>query len=194
VEILDYIERSAWVSSPWGNGQGTRHEIARWPGGSGDYAARVSVAEIDRSGPFTPMPGYQRWLAAIPSLHRDLTLTIDGATVRLEQGGAVGFDGDAAVTAAVTEPVSVWNLIVRRDVPWSARIAAHAQPLWVRPGLVVIHAPWFHAPLTLGDRPEIVRGGATLIASVDHPTRLSVPGGNLIVVELDARLRPAATK
>ncbi len=48
----------------WRNGGGITHEIATWPT-DGDWRWRVSVARIDRDGPFSAFEGVQRWFAVL---------------------------------------------------------------------------------------------------------------------------------
>lgn len=48
----------------WSNGGGITCEIAAWPR-QGDWQWRVSVARIDRDGPFSDFPGVQRWFAVL---------------------------------------------------------------------------------------------------------------------------------
>lgn len=51
---------------PWRNGGGVTRELLAWPLGSGaDWQLRVSVAEIERDGPFSPFPGVQRCFAVL---------------------------------------------------------------------------------------------------------------------------------
>lgn len=49
---------------PWRNGGGITHEMATWPT-EGDWRWRVSVARIDRDGPFSAFEGVQRWFAVL---------------------------------------------------------------------------------------------------------------------------------
>ena len=55
----------------WRNGGGITHELATWPTPS-DWRWRVSVARIDRDGPFSAFDSVQRWFAV---------LTGDGVTL-----------------------------------------------------------------------------------------------------------------
>jgi environmental stress-induced protein Ves len=62
-------------AQPWKNGGGITREIAAIPHGTSmaDFTWRVSVAEIARSGPFSPFPGIDRQI-----------LLLTGAGVRLQ--------------------------------------------------------------------------------------------------------------
>jgi environmental stress-induced protein Ves len=61
-------------STPWRNGGGVTRELVAWPNAS-DWIWRMSVAEVDSSGPFSRFEGVQRWFAVL-----------SGAGVRLSIG------------------------------------------------------------------------------------------------------------
>lgn len=48
----------------WRNGGGRTRELLAWPRAD-DWALRVSVAEIERDGPFSAFAGIERWFAVI---------------------------------------------------------------------------------------------------------------------------------
>jgi environmental stress-induced protein Ves len=76
----DRVEPQAWR-----NGGGHTRELLAWPGRE-DWQLRISVADIDRDGPFSPYPGVDRWFAVV-----------EGAGVRLQlPGGAKSIDTDSA--------------------------------------------------------------------------------------------------
>jgi environmental stress-induced protein Ves len=76
----DQVEPQAWR-----NGGGHTRELLAWPGRE-DWRLRISVADIDRDGPFSPYPGIDRWFAVV-----------EGAGVRLQlPGGARSIDTDSA--------------------------------------------------------------------------------------------------
>ena len=54
----------AWRVQPWKNGGGVTREIIRWPE-TGNYDVRVSLAEVERDGPFSTFPGYIRWTVLV---------------------------------------------------------------------------------------------------------------------------------
>lgn len=49
---------------PWKNQGGTTRELLAWPHAH-DWALRVSVARVEKDGPFSAYPGVHRWLAVI---------------------------------------------------------------------------------------------------------------------------------
>jgi uncharacterized protein len=55
------VELASVPPQPWRNGGGTTRELLAWPAGApGGWLVRVSIADIDRDGPFSAFPGVQR--------------------------------------------------------------------------------------------------------------------------------------
>ena len=97
---------------PWRNGGGVTQELLAWPSAA-DWLVRVSVARIDRNGPFSAFDGVQRWFAVL-----------SGAGVRLQWAGltriltaaspALHFDGaDAPDCHLLDGPTQDLNLMLR---------------------------------------------------------------------------------
>lgn len=93
----------------WTHGGGTTRELLAWPHAR-DWSLRVSVAEVERDGPFSVLPGVHRWLAVIA-----------GAGLRLfdwpQRLGdqPLSFDGGLAPEARLIRgPTQVFNLMERR--------------------------------------------------------------------------------
>ena len=83
---------------PWKNGGGVTRELLRVAcaeGDAADWGLRISVADIDADGPFSPFPGVTRWFAVIAGA--GVRLSWPGrAPVELRRGApALCFDGDA---------------------------------------------------------------------------------------------------
>jgi len=94
---LRLIEVDRLPASPWRNGGGQTRELLRHPPGAGEHAWhwRLSVADIQADGPFSPYPGVQRWFAVVEGA--GVTLAWPHQTLRLMPGdGAIRFDGAAA--------------------------------------------------------------------------------------------------
>lgn len=50
----------------WKNGGGQTYELLKWPPHSlDDWAVRISVATIDKDGPFSTFPSVDRWFAVL---------------------------------------------------------------------------------------------------------------------------------
>jgi len=92
---------------PWANGGGTTRELLR----AGDGSWRVSLADIERDGPFSSFPGRRRLLTLVDGTV--LALVVDGAEQVVEPRRPFAFDGDANVSASIPEgPVRALNVIV----------------------------------------------------------------------------------
>ena len=81
-------------AQPWRNGGGQTRELLAWPGAT-DWQLRVSVADIDRDGPFSAFPGVQRWFAVLEGAGVVLGLPAGEAQLTLASPPC-GFDGEAA--------------------------------------------------------------------------------------------------
>ncbi len=85
----------------WRNGGGVTRELLAWPAPH-DWQVRVSVADVDREGPFSAYPGVDRWLGVIDGA--GIELVIDGVPSRVERRGApLRFRGEAAVHCRLIE-------------------------------------------------------------------------------------------
>ncbi len=61
------VDLATIAPQPWRNGGGLTRELLQWPLGSAADAwqLRVSVADIERSGPFSAFPDIERWFAVL---------------------------------------------------------------------------------------------------------------------------------
>lgn len=112
------FDTAALAATPWKNGGGTTREIAAWPEGAGidGFEWRVSIATIDRSGPFSAFQGIDR-----------VIMLLDGAGVRLRSGDGridhrldrlhapFAFSGDVALDCEMLGgPSTDFNVMARR--------------------------------------------------------------------------------
>lgn len=96
---------------PWANGGGVTLEMLR----ADDGAWRVSLADIDRDGPFSSFPGRRRLLTVVDGTV--LRLVVDGVEQVVEPRRPFAFDGGAEVVASLPEgPVRVLNVIADRAI------------------------------------------------------------------------------
>jgi hypothetical protein len=104
--VADVVRTTEVASQPWANGGGTTRELLR----ADDGAWRVSLADVDRDGPFSSFPGRQRLLTVVDG--PVLALVVDGVDQVVEPRRPFAFDGGAEVGASVPEgPVRVLNVI-----------------------------------------------------------------------------------
>ena len=97
----------------WRNGGGCTRELLAWPQAA-DWRLRVSVADIERDGPFSPFPDTERWFAVVDGVGVELMLP-DGS-VSVGRGDApLQFDGEAAPSCRLLHgPTRDLNLMHRR--------------------------------------------------------------------------------
>lgn len=102
---------------PWKNGAGVTRTLAvdtqpvpRW---------RVSIADIDRDGPYSRFPGHDRVSVVLSG--QGVTLQGDGKEIRLLPGVPTAFAGDVAFQSRLQDgPVRVLNLFVLRGAAQAA--------------------------------------------------------------------------
>ncbi|MGX1974313.1 HutD/Ves family protein [Streptomyces kronopolitis] len=180
MRILRARERAA---APWSNGGGVTREIAAHPPGAGwdGFAWRVSLADVTRDGPYSPLPGVRRILTVVDGA--GLELTVDGA-VRLLPGGhrPFAFPGGAATGSRLLDgPVINLNVMLREGRAdatveivrgtWAPGSAPSASPL---PPSSSSPSPSPSLSPSPGGGPGSV--GGLLVVALEGGTRLTVPG------------------
>jgi environmental stress-induced protein Ves len=109
--------------APWRNGGGVTRELAAWPA-QGEWAWRMSVAEVAQSGPFSRFDGITRWFAVLQGagvvLHVRTPSDSDAAGAgehRLSSGDTpLCFDGSAPTDCQLIDgPTQDFNLMVRNS-------------------------------------------------------------------------------
>ncbi len=169
VRILRAADREAVA---WKNGGGVTREIAAWPEGAGmgDFAWRVSLAEVAADGPFSAFPGVDRTLTLAEGAGMDLTVA--GAHRRVaERYAPQHFPGDAPTHCRLLDgPVVNFNVMYRRGL-------APADTAVVRGTLAVVSAP----------------GDVLLIVALHGPAELDADGGATVALgRYDAVLLPGS--
>jgi uncharacterized protein len=111
---MKIIPASSFKRSPWKNGGGITHEIARDRQGN-EFGWRLSIAAVSSDGPFSLFPGYQRCLTVIAGHGMELT----GPEMNVNAGlfAPVWFSGDVAFTCKLIEgPCLDFNVIFNPDI------------------------------------------------------------------------------
>lgn len=94
---------------PWKNGGGVTRTLAADP----DGRWRVSIADIERDGPYSRFPGYDRVSVVLSG--EGVTLQGEGVLVALRPREPAQFGGDDVLQSTlIGGPVRVLNLFVRR--------------------------------------------------------------------------------
>ncbi|NBE54080.1 HutD/Ves family protein [Streptomyces boluensis] len=108
------IRTAELAPQPWANGRGRTREVYRQlaAGSTESTLWRLSLADIEATGPFSSLPGMDRYLLSAAPVR--LRLSIDGTEHELRHTQVVSFAGDARVsTVAVEGCAQALNLMVR---------------------------------------------------------------------------------
>ncbi|MFF0990798.1 HutD/Ves family protein [Kocuria nitroreducens] len=99
---------------PWRNGGGITREIAGSGSRTGNFAWRLSLADVEQPGPFSRFPGTDRILTVTEG--EGMLLTMDGHEHAVQRGRPFHFSGDVAATATLPAgAIRALNVIARRD-------------------------------------------------------------------------------
>jgi uncharacterized protein len=168
------IVLAATPPQPWRNGGGVTRELLAWPAG-GQWQVRVSVAEIETDGPFSPFPGVERWFAVLEG--GGVLLTIAGAEHRCRAGDPpLSFSGESAVDCRLLRgPSRDLNLMLRGVRGAMQRVVAGEawSPPGGRCGLYALVAGRCRADATTTDVPA-----GSLAWFEPAPSRLSFQPGS----------------
>ncbi|MGA3158091.1 MAG: HutD family protein [Steroidobacteraceae bacterium] len=98
---------------PWRNGGGQTRELMLWPSDPEAWRVRVSLARIDRSGPFSAFPGVERWFTVIEGA--GVILSIDSQVLKLDGSSAPFFfdGGNPPNCSLIDGPTDDLNLMCR---------------------------------------------------------------------------------
>ena len=132
--MLHRFDLAELPATPWKNGGGSTREIACCPPGAGlhSFDWRVSIATIDRSGPFSVFAGADRCIVLLAG---------DGVALHAPQAGwqhrldsplqPFAFSGDDAVDCTLLGGTSTdFNVMTRRGTLCADVQALHA-PAWL---------------------------------------------------------------
>jgi environmental stress-induced protein Ves len=107
--VFQILTSDQFVTTPWKNGGGVTHEIARQDAAE-TWAWRVSIAEVAAEGPFSRFDGMMRILTVIEGNGIDLHMPDGVLKARLMQ--PLRFSGEVPVEAKLTDgPVRDLNVI-----------------------------------------------------------------------------------
>ncbi len=93
---MQIIRQSEFKSTPWKNGGGITREALRVPASGDFFRWRVSVAHIDRSGPFSDFAAYNRIMVLLRGGGVALRFSNGEQSVLREVGDVAQFDGALA--------------------------------------------------------------------------------------------------
>ena len=177
----------------WKNGLGWTREVLRWPAESEQWDWRVSIAEVDKGGPFSSFPGVDRELVLLSGEGMRLDFA-DGESVELRPPhDRCRFAGERELAAELFDgPTQDFNLMWRRE-----RVSATLlhRPLvgpmlfFAEPGVRWL-AYLISGRATVKDQllPLVLeQGDSVLLEPADHQRIVLEGGGELLLVRISAR-------
>lgn len=113
---IQLIPANEYQRTRWKNGLGWTREIVRHPGQGDQWDWRLSIAEVDKDGPFSAFENIDRELVLL-SGEGMLLKFADGETVSLHPPhGSLRFAGERELTAElVSGPTQDFNVMWQRD-------------------------------------------------------------------------------
>jgi environmental stress-induced protein Ves len=113
---LRHLRPDAYRVMPWKNGLGVTTEIAVHPPGAGldAFTWRLSIADLQASGPFSTFAGYDRILVQIEGAPMILSHAGRGER-RLSLLSPYRFAGELDTFGALETPARDFNVMVRRE-------------------------------------------------------------------------------
>ena len=165
------------VRMAWANGGGTTYQVLVSPEGAGpdEFDWRISLADVESSGPFSCFPGIERILVLLEG--EGMELVVDGRVVPLARHDPLRFDGGADTSCTLAAgPTKDLNVMTRQgrcraDVDVVSVDGEHA----LAPGdgttvLVLVldgqvradEVRLWSRDLAVVDRPVVLRGTAVL--------------------------------
>jgi environmental stress-induced protein Ves len=159
---LQVIRRSSFIAAPWKNGGGITHEALREPAGADEFRWRVSLANIDVSGPFSDFAAYNRKMVLLKGAGLELR-GADGMKKTLRQiGDLAEFDGAVATHCELLNgPCVDLNLMVAKSDSVAVRVERFIES-------VAISVP---------------RNETKLIFPIDRRIKLAVNNGRTVTLE-----------
>jgi uncharacterized protein len=114
---MQIIRKSCFTAVPWKNGGGITHEAIRVPATGSAFRWRVSVAQIDVSGPFSNFAGYHRRMVLLLGSGVRLTFGESGHRDLRAVGDLAEFDGAVDTRCELLDgPCTDLNLMVSDSV------------------------------------------------------------------------------
>jgi len=159
---LQVIRKASFTATPWKNGGGITHEAIRVPAGGDAFRWRLSVADIDASGPFSEFAEYNRKMVLLRGAGIELRFA-DGTHKSLRKvGELVEFDGAlAAHCELLNGPCVDLNLMVSKVDSVAVRVERFIEFLAV----------------------SALRNETTLVFAIDRRFKLEITAGKTVTLE-----------
>jgi hypothetical protein len=120
---ITILPRAAFVPQPWKNGGGMTFEAMRLPPKGDPFLWRLSLAQIDSSGPFSDFTGYDRKMVLLQGRGIALEFGNGGHRALQAVGDWLQFDGGIPVHCELIDgPCMDLNLMVSKSMQSAARL------------------------------------------------------------------------
>jgi environmental stress-induced protein Ves len=120
---LKVIRKDSFATTAWKNGGGVTREAIRVPEAGDPFSWRVSVAQIEKSGPFSDFAGYQRRMLLLQGHGVALTFGDGGRSELREVGDWMEFDGGISTHCDLIDgPCVDLNLMTAKSLRTEARL------------------------------------------------------------------------
>jgi len=166
------VSLEAQPGQSWRNGGGTTRELLAWPQPA-EWSIRISVADIQASGPFSRFEGIERWFAALDG--DGVVLRSAFATHRLTpESEPFRFDGELPIECTLAHgPTRDFNLMalpgrarmqrvrgaagVRGPAGALLALYTHATGAHLRSGDEAVTLPPYHLAWTIAVDTQVVQ-------------------------------------
>lgn len=112
---MRHIRRADYKVMPWKNGGGSTAEIVVY-GDKDGFDARLSVAQISASGPFSLFPGVDRILIQLSGKPVVLHHPGESGSITLRLYAPYYFPGEIQTESCIEGSATDFNVMVKRDV------------------------------------------------------------------------------
>lgn len=174
---------------PWKNGLGFTTELLRQPATGEVFDWRLSIARVDRDGPFSNFAGYQRTLVllagnGITLLHRGEEQQTLGQPL-----ARASFAGEGPTSASLHRgPIEDFNIITREGICWSqTRCDADSRGMEIdsQATCLLVYASGDDLAISIDGAPALLLPGGYLLAvSPLRPLHCAIDGKGYIAVEI----------
>ncbi|HEX6795924.1 MAG TPA: HutD family protein [Casimicrobiaceae bacterium] len=141
---ITHLTNADYVRQAWRNGGGTTTELAR-NGATDRWLWRLSVADVDRSGPFSDFTGYRRFIMLLEGSGMALSFDCVPPVVLDRRYRPFSFDGGMRTQCTLLDgPIRDMNLIVddgQVEASLDVRLLEREAPWPIEPSeYVLLHA------------------------------------------------------
>ena len=189
------LHPSDYQAMPWKNGGGVTTEIWKALSPSGEMLWRLSIADVERDGPFSAFPGIDRSIMVIEG--EGMELAVAGQeTRRLDQlFEPFAFSGDPKTDCRLIKgPIRDFNLMVARTYGSSALRVLHLAPGETAPfaeNAAALHVLRGVIELQSGAVHELSAGDSWIVGSYGGATARALAATILVAIAIDPYQRAA---